>query len=379
MRRIAGPAALTLVLPLAACTGIPNDSGTDLVRAGCPTEVRIHTDALPRAEWGFLYALLDPDKVDVRGDEVSAPLVVDGEPTGSTLTIITGDPLDGASANTLLHDDPSILLAAVDTDVAILDANRAPTVGVFAPLARDPRLYFWDAEVYPGLREIEDFRGAATPDGAALMPVAAVPGDPFTGFAIGIGWIAPEQVEAGAADDLELTVPAFVDNGGLRAQAGSALIEPHQLEQPDVPRPARWKVIDQLGYTRDAGVLSAEPQNLVRSSDCLHSLVPILQRSLVDYMGDPENVNELLVELSAELGDASYDAEAVAFATDELLSERFVGNSRDGTIGDIDLGRVRGLFDRAVPRWREAELPVPSGVVPEEIVTNQFIDWSIGL
>src|SRR5690554_1900111 len=44
VRRLAGPAALALVLPLAACASIPTDTRVDLVRAGCPTDIRIHTD-----------------------------------------------------------------------------------------------------------------------------------------------------------------------------------------------------------------------------------------------------------------------------------------------------------------------------------------------
>lgn len=380
MRRLAGPAALALVLPLAACAALPgDDAGLDLVRAGCPVDLRIHTDDLPRVEWGFLYALLDERRIEVGDDSVTAPLVVDGVDTGATLTILLGDPLDGVSVNTLLQDDPSILLGAVDTDVALLDAKRAPTVGVFAPLARDPRLYYWDATTYPNLRNIETFRGIATPEGDALMPVAAVPGDPFTSYAIGMGWIAPEQIEAGTDVDVELTVSAFFESGGRRAQAGDALVDPYLLSLPEVPDPARWEVVDDLGYTRDGGVLSAEPHTLVRSSDCLQTLVPLLQRSLVDYLGDPDRVNALLAELSAQVGDAAYDADAVDAAFEELRGGRFAGNSRDGTVGDLDLGRVRWLFENAVPQWIKVERPVPSGVTPDDIVTNRFIDRSIGL
>lgn len=379
MRRLAGPAALLLVLPLAACTTPPIDPAVDLVRAGCPVDIRIHTDDLPRVQWGFLYSLLDPDAVEVGDGEVSAPLVVHGEQTGVTLTILLGDPLDGVSVNTLLQDDPSILLGAVDTDVAILDARRAPTVGVFAPLARDPRLLYWDAEVYPNLRDIEGLRGTSTPDGAALMPIAAVPGDPFTSYAIGMGWIAAEQIEAGTDVDVELTVPAFVEAGGLRAQAGDALVDPYLLEQPEVAHAARWHVVDDLGYSRDAGVLSAEPHTLVRSSDCLHAFVPLLQRALVDYLEAPDDVNELLVELSAEVGDPGYDAAAVEYAFAELRAQRFAGNRRDDTIGNLEMGRVRSLFENAIPQWRKVELPVPAGITPDDIVTNRFIDRSIGL
>lgn len=379
MRRLAAPVALALVLPLAACASTANaDVSLDLVRAGCPEDIRIQTDALPRVEWGFLYRLLDADSVRVGRGQVSGDLMVDGEPTGATLTILTGDPTDGVSANQQLNDDPDLLLGAVDTDVAIIDSNRYPTVGVFAPLARDPRLFFWDAQLYPTLRNIENFDVTSTASGD-LMPVAAVPGDPFVQYAIGTGWITAEQVVAGTDVDVELTVPGFLASGGQRAQAGDDLVEPYLLEQDDVDRASRWQVIDDIGYTRDAGVLSAQPQTLVRFADCLQVLVPELQRSLVAYVGDPEATNALIVELAAQLGDPGYDAELAAAATAELLGGRYLVNGRDDAIGDIDLGRVRGLIERAVPRWRDAEVPVPSDVTADAVVTNRFIDWSIGL
>ena len=97
-------------------------------RAGCPTNIRVQTDDRPGVEWGFLYSLLDPEDVDMltSGTGVRSALLVDGEPTGVSLTILSGDPVDGVSANVDLHDDENLLLAAVDTDAAILDAARVP-------------------------------------------------------------------------------------------------------------------------------------------------------------------------------------------------------------------------------------------------------------
>ena len=62
-----------------------------------------------------------------------------------------------------------------------------------------------------------------------------------------------------------------------------------------------------------------------------------------------------------------------------LRADRYAGNSRDGTIGDLDVGRVRALFENAMPQWVKAERPVPSGVSPDDVFTNRFIDPSIGL
>lgn len=379
-RTIAAVAVVGLALPLAACsTG--EAGGIGLVRDGCPADIRIQTDDLPRVQWGFLYHLLDRDHLVVnepkRGeDSVSAPLLIDGEPSGATLTILLGDPDDGVSGNVALHDDPSILLAAVDTDAALLDAVRYPSVGVFAPMRRDSQIVYWDARAYEGVRSIRQFGARLTPDGLALAAVDSVAGDPFNAFAIGSRMLTVDQV---VTDD-ELGVPGFLADGGVSARLGDVLIDPYLLGRPDTGsrNPIGWQLLDEAGYERDAGVLSARPQSLVEHSDCLEVLVPVLQQALVDYLDDPRETTELLVELSAEFGDRSYDSELAKTALHFLDSENLVGPGRDGTIGDLDFGRIRDLVTEAIPAWKEAGLAVPAGLQAEDVATNQFIDRSIG-
>lgn len=374
VRRIAGVGVVALALPLAACaTPAAEARQPDLLRAGCPADIRIATDAAPGVAWGFLYGMLDPDETRVHGGAVTGPLVVDGEHTGVRLTILTGDPLDDHRANVALHRDEGILLGAVDTDVAILDADRYPTVGVFAPLESDPRLIYWDAEAYPGLRNVESIGGRLSPDGSQLAPAALAPGDPFTGYALGMGWLKEEQLVV----DPELTVAAFVAANGLRMQAGDDLVDPYLLAAADgFPGEAASQVLSTIGYGRDT-LLAARPQALVRYADCLHVLVPSLQRALADYLDDPMATNELLVSVAAELGHPEYDAAFVAWSFRRMLTGGYAGEGRDDTIGDVDLGHVRSLFGRVVGEWRDVGLDVPD-VVAEDIVTNGFIDRTIG-
>jgi hypothetical protein len=375
VRGVSLAVASSLVLPLAACS-LGTASGVGLVHAGCPADIRIATGALPHVEWGFLYGLLDADALEIDEASVSAPLLLDGEPSGATLTILVDAEVDGARPNIALHDDPTILLGAVDTDVAILDAVRYPTVGVFAPLLRDPRMLYWDATAYPGATTIEALGRARTPDGTALVPVIGSPTDPYLDYAIGNAVLSVDQI----VTDRELGIPTFLEAGGIAAQTGSALVDGYLLGLPTgSPNPVTTRLIDDGGYSRDAGVLSATPQHLVRYSDCLHVLVPALQRALVAYLDDPEETTQLLVRLAAEFGDETYDAELAATALATLDDERLTGNGLDGTIGDIDLGRVRDLFEKAIPAWREAGVTVPRGVEPDDVVTNAFIDRAIGL
>lgn len=374
VRRIAGAGIVALALPLTACAAPAAEAGeADLLRSGCPADIRIATDALPGVAWGFLYGLLDPEDTRVIGDSARGPLVIDGKPTGAMLTIVTGDPADGDRANVALHEDESLLLGAVDTDVAILDAARHPTVGVFAPLLHDPRLVYWDAEAYPGLINVESIGGRLSPDGSQPAPVALVPGDPFTGYAVGMGWIKQEQLLA----EPELTVPAFVEANGLVMQAGDDLVDPYLLDAPGgSTRDIASQVLSDIGYGRDM-LLAARPQALVRYADCLHVLVPVLQDALAGYLDDPASTNELLVRVAADLGHPEIDAAFVAWSFERLLDAGYAGEGRDDTVGDVDLGHVRSLFGGVVEAWRDAGLDVPA-VVAEDIVTNGFIDRSIG-
>lgn len=371
---VAGLAVVGLTLPLAGCTA-GQANGVGLVRAGCPEQIQIQTDDLPRVEWGFLYGLLDQDELRIGPDSVTAPLLIDGRDSGSHLRIYVGDPDDGVSANVELHDDERLLLGAVDTDVAILDTGRYPTVGVFAPLLRDPRIAYWDARVYPGVSTVQAIAQQATPDGSALVPFATTPGDPFVDYALGSEILTGEQIVTEPAP----TVQGWIDAGGVPVQVGDLLTDPAEFELlADAPDAFVFQQLDEAGYQRDHGVLSARPQAVARYADCLEVLVPVLQQALADYLNDPEQTTELLVELSAEFGDESYDAERAATAFAILDGERIAGNGPDGVIGDIDLGRVRDLFEEAVPEWLRADVSVPAGVEPDDIVTNRFIDTSIG-
>ncbi len=379
-RSIAAVVVAGLALPLAACsTGAAG--GVGLMRDGCPADIRIQTDDLPRVEWGFLYSLLDADALVItepkRGqDSVSAPLLIGGKPSGSTLTILLGDPDDGVSGNVALYDDPSILLAAVDTDAALLDSVRYPSVGVFAPLRRDSQIVYWDAGVYSGVRSIRQFGARLTPDGQTLASVDSIAGDPFNAFAIGSGLLTTEQV---VTDD-EAGVAGFLAGGGVSGRLGDILLDPYLLALPGVgsTNAVAWQLLDQAGYPRDGGVLAARPQALVQRSDCLTTLVPVMQQALVDYLDDPQKTTELLVRLSAEFGDPGYDLALATAALELFDSADLVGSGRDGTIGDLDFGRIRDLVAKGVPAWKTGGLDVPPGVVADDIATNRFIDWSIG-
>jgi hypothetical protein len=379
-RRAAALAAIAFALPLAGCSAAASASGTegavDLVRAGCPADIRVQIDDHPGVEWGFLYSLLDAEAVDIRNMNraATAPLVIDGEPTGVDLTILTGESTDGVSANTDLYDDEELLLAAVDTDAALIDAVRYPTVGLFSPLVRDPRIIYWDPEVYPAVRSIASLGNTLDPAGTTLVPIIGLPGDPFVDFMVATSSLGPEQVLPTYRGDIR----SFLEAGGVAAQQGDALVDPYLLEQPSgLGREVRSQFIDDANYPRDT-LLSARPQTVVRYADCFTALIPVFQRALADYLDDPEPTTELIVELSASFGYPGYDADLATIGLRALTEGRLAGNGRNEWIGDIDMGHLRDLVDDVIPVWIGADVPVPSGLEPQDVATNRFIDRSIG-
>lgn len=379
----AGAAGITaLALTLTGCTALTpgtadsGEPGLDLLRAGCPADIRIATDDLPGVEWGFLYRLLDPENTTVRGGrEVRAPLLVEGEDTGVTLTIDLGDPDDGVSANRDLAEDDRVLLAAVDSDILLLDARTAPAIGLFAPLTRDTRLVYWDAATYPGRRSIEELSDSLTPAGDRIAPIIGDPADPFYAYLEG-ALISPDGQLIEGYDG---TTAAFLAAGGVAAAQGDELVDLARLEQADPDREIGWQSFDDAGYPRDANVLATRPETLVRYSDCFTRLVPILQRSLVDFAQDPDDTVAILVGLAADLNRDGYDEATARAALAVLLDERILGNGRGDTIGDLDVGRVRQLLKVARRPWREVGLLVPDDLDAEDVMTNRFIDPTIGL
>ncbi|PZU27885.1 MAG: nitrate ABC transporter substrate-binding protein, partial [Microbacterium sp.] len=130
----------------------------DLAAAGCPADIRIQTDWNPESEHGHLYQLVGAGyTVDSDEKSVTGPLMASGEYTGVDVTILSGGPATGfTQPNAQMYNDPSIFLAYVGTDEAIAHSGDLPTVGVFAPLQKDPQMLMWDPETYPNVTGIAD-------------------------------------------------------------------------------------------------------------------------------------------------------------------------------------------------------------------------------
>jgi hypothetical protein len=343
----------------------------DLAAAGCPADIKIQTDWNPESEHGHLYQLLgDTYEIDSEIKSVTGPLMASGEYTGVDVTILAGGPAVGfAQPNAQLYADPSIFMAYVGTDEAIAHSGDLPTVGVFAPLEKDPQMIMWDPETYPDVTSIADL-------GTAGATIRVFGGGTYIDYFVGAGILSADQIDA-TYDGLPAV---FVSEGGKVAQQGFASAEPYiyENEVPEWGKPVEYQLINDAGYPKYAAVMSVIPENITEYSDCLTALVPVLQQAELDFFADPDATNSLILELVDEYDTGWVYSQGVADYSVETLKAELVGNGEDDTLGNLDEARVQELYDIVLPIYTEGGLPVADGVKAEDIYTNEFIDPALG-
>lgn len=371
---LAGSMALT-----ACSTPAPTEEGStdltigavDLAAAGCPADIKIQTDWNPESEHGHLYQLLgDQYTIDSEKKSVTGPLMASGEYTGVDVTILAGGPAVGyAQPNAQMYTDPSIFMAYVGTDEAIAHSGDLPTVGVFAPLEKDPQMIMWDPATYPDVESIADL-------GKAGVTVRVFGGGTYIDYFVGAGVLSADEVDA-TYDGLPAV---FVSEGGKIAQQGFASAEPYiyENEVPEWGKPVKYQLINDAGYPKYAAVMSVIPENIDKYSDCLTALVPVLQQAELDFFADPAATNTLILELVDAYDTGWVYSQGVADFSVKTLKAELVGNGTDDTLGNLDEARVQALYDIVMPIYTAGGLPVKDGLKATDIYTNQFVDPTLG-
>ena len=343
----------------------------DLAAAGCPTDIKIQTDWNPESEHGHLYQLLGDDyTIDDSVKSVTGPLMASGEYTGVDVTILAGGPAVGfAQPNAQLYADPSIFMAYVGTDEAIAHSGDLPTVGVFAPLEKDPQMIMWDPATYPDVETIADL-------GTAGATIRVFGGGTYIDYFVGAGVLSADQIDS-TYDGLPAV---FVSEGGKIAQQGFASAEPYiyENEVADWAKPVKYQLINDAGYPKYAAVMSVIPENIDKYKDCLTALVPVLQQAELDFFASPDATNALILKLVDAYDTGWVYSQGVADYSVKTLKDELVGNGEDDTLGNLDDARVKALYDIVLPIYTAGGLPVADGVQPTDIYTNEFIDPSIG-
>ena len=343
----------------------------------CPETVIIQTDWMPEAEHGFLYNMIgDGYEMDADKAYVTGPLLdTEGVDTGVDIQVRSGGlPQQFSPVTQLLYNDDEILLGFVYTDEAIqFSGSEFPTVAVMSGFEKNPQMIMWDPATYPDVTGVKDL-------GTAGVTVRYFGGAAYMDYLTATGILSADQVDGSYTGDPAL----FIADEGKAAQQGFGSAEPYlyEVELADWGKPVAYEYINDLGWRNYAQSIATRPENIETYADCLTALVPMIQQSAVDYLTDPSHGNEVIIAAVDSFGGDfgwTYTAGAAEFGVATIQADGLQANGTDGTMGSFDTDRVAELIKLAIPVYTAQGATPKDGLVPDDIVTNQFIDPSIKL
>jgi hypothetical protein len=342
------------------------------LKGTCPATVVVQTNWWPQAEYGGLYRLLGKDvQIDKAKKIVSGPLVAGGVDTGVKIEIRSGGPANGFTpAAKILYLDRNVTLGGTDIDQAAQFSKDQPVLAVFAPMDLSPLVLMWDPQAHPNFKTIVDI-------GQTDTRVLYYQGSTYMEYLVGSGILRKAQTE-GSYDG---SPSRFVAERGQVVQQGYLTNEVFQYENelPQWKKKVAWQLVSDSGYPVYPEALTIRPDRKAELAPCLRKLVPILQRSTVDYVTDPGATNELLVKLVKDFGAFPYSGERAKYAVEAMKKNGIIGNGSNKAIGDFDGARVQKIVDIVKPIFAAQRKPVKDGIKPTDLYTNEFIDQSIGL
>ena len=370
----AAPSAAPGAAPSAAAgaaPAAPAGGPLDLAGAGCPATVVMQQDWQPESEHGAMYALVGPDKtIDTNTKSVKGSLVAQGVDTGVDVEVRSGGPNTGFQpVPALMYLDDAITFGAVNTDQSMTQPAQ-PTVAVTSQMTISPQMLMWDPASHPGAKTIKDV--AAT--GATVL----TSGDTKTiaSLLISQGVMKPEQSDTG----YQSTPERFVADPTI-LQQGFATAEPyiyeHEISQWNKPV-ANERLYD-YGFTIYPEPLAVRADKLDQLRPCLTKLVPIMQRSQIDYLKNPGPTNQLIVDLvNAYQAGWTYSQGVADFSVKTQVDGGFVTNDpASGVFGKFDPARMKQIVDTFWPIFAKDGTVSGAAPDPSTLYTNDFIDNSI--
>jgi hypothetical protein len=344
----------------------------DALKGICPAKVVIQTNWWPQAEYGAVYRLLGekPD-IDKAKKKVTGTLVDNGVDTGVQLEVRSGGPANNFTPSaSLLYTDNGITLGGVDLDQAAQLSADKPALSVFAPLDLSPLVLLWDPTQYPQFNTISDI-------GQTETKVLYFQGSTYMSYLTGSGILRQTQIDP----SYDGTPSQFVASGGKIVQQGFLTNEvygyEHEVEH--WKKPVAWQLVSDSGYPIYPETLAIRPDRKAELTPCLTKLVPILQRATVAYLNDPDTTNTLIVQLVKDYNAFPYSPERAAYAVKAMKENGVLGNGSNRTVGDFDMSRVQRVINIVKPIFAGQKKKLKEGLKPEDLVTNEFIDTSIGV
>ncbi len=334
----------------------------------CPSPLVIQTDWFPESEHGALYQMVGADYViDADNQTTTGSLMAGDVDTGIDIQVRAGGPAIGfASGSAQMYVDEELVLAYVSMDEAVILGGDTPTLSVVAPLEKNPQIIQWDPEAQPDIQSIADI-------GRKGLTVNVFGGGTFIDVFVNEGVLSADQIDP----SYDGSPARFITEQGAIAQQGFASESPYSYEHvyEEWAKPIAFELIHDAGLRIYSQTLAIRAGDLDALRPCLERFVPIVQQSVVDFANDPGRANAIIVD-AVETIDSfwEYPPELADFSVQAQIELGLVGNGPDSTVGNFDLDRIQEVIDKI----GAAGFDVRDGLQPGDIVTNEFIDESIG-
>jgi hypothetical protein len=334
----------------------------------CPSPLVIQTDWHAESEHGALYNLIGEGYTVEKGRSATVgPMVLDGVDLGIDFEIREGGPAIGfSSPSSIIYSDDSVHLAYANTDAQILTFQDTPVLSVVAPLEKNPQMIMWDPETYPDVEDLSDL-------GDLGVTINIFAGQTYADVFVALGVLSEDQIDP----SYDATPARFIAEQGKIAQQGFASSEPYSYKNTfeEWGKDVAFTLLNDNGFPIYSQTIAIKPSDKEEMDACLTELVPIFQQSVVSYHGDPAGANAVILDVNEQLDDGwVYTAGNAEYAAGAMAEFGLVGNGPDAIVGNMDTDRIQEMIDNIALAGLEFE----EGLAPADIVTNEYIDTSIG-
>lgn len=336
--------------------------------SSCPADVVVQMSWKPEAEYGAIWNLLGDDyKIDATKKETTGTLTTsDGYKTGVALTIRNVP--SSQTAETIGYINQDTFLTFLDTDRAISSYAAGPKyTAIIAPIANPAMMVMWDPKTYPNVKSIKDLK-------EKHATVLASSGTTWPSFLVSKGVLDSSQIDTSYTGD-----PArFVANPKV-TQQGYSTSEPYQYlhEIKNWGKSVKYELISDYGYNVYSQPYAVRTPDLEKDAPCLTKLVPIIQRSMVDYAADGRKAITRIVKATAEYNDGWVYSKGLAEYSWRTMNKQNIVANENGMAGGIDMKRVQNVIDTFSPFLKSTGLEIPRNLKASDLYTTRFLDPSI--
>ena len=195
-------------------------------------------------------------------------------------------------------------------------------------------------------------------------------GSPYLDVFVGQGLLNADQVDTSYQGGPSRIVAA----DGNIVQQGFLTSEPYSSStRRRWNRPVKFLLLSNE-YPVYQNSIAVRSDRLETDGDCLAALVPLLQQAAVDYIADPQPINDLLVDYVSRIDGGGFTLSdgLVADATAKQIEYGIVANGTDGVFGSFDDARMQTIIETLTPALTNAGTPPVDGLAPADLYTNDF-------